>query len=83
MKIKTKKQNADGVVRLESSGEIKEIMISEDFLHPKDASIAIGFRGKDSSGIIEFTPQEIEIINKKIAPKTHLLKGIKVLKFVK
>ncbi len=83
MKIKTRKQNADGIVRLESSGEIKEIIINEDFLHPNEASVAICFRGKDSSGIIELTPKEIEIINKEIAPKTHLLQGVKVLKFEK
>ena len=83
MKIKTKKQNADGIVRLESSGEIKEIMISEDFMHPKDASVTICFRGKSSSGILELTPKEINIINKKIEPKLALLKGVKVLKFEK
>jgi len=81
MIIKTKKQNADGLVRLETSGELKEIMINEDFLHPNSASIALCFRGKNSSGIIELTPKEIELINKEIAPKLHMLKGVKVLKF--
>jgi len=83
MKIKTKKQNADGLVRLETSGELKEVLINEDFLHPNDASVALCFKGKDSSGIIELTTKELEIINKEIAPKLHLLKNIKILKFEK
>ena len=83
MKIKLKKQNSDGIARVESEGKIKEIVINEDFLHPNRASIAICFRGKSSSGILELTPQEIEIINERIVPKLHLLKGVKVMKFRK
>jgi len=83
MKIKTKKKNKDGIVRLETSGEIKEILINEDFLSPRSSSIAICFKGKDSSGIIELTPREFEVINKEIGSKIHLLKGIKVLRFQK
>ena len=83
MKIKTKKQNSDGIVRLETSGEIKEIIINEDFLKPDDASIALCFRGKNSSGIVELTPKEIEILNKELVPKLHLFKGVKIMKFDK
>jgi len=83
MKIKAKKQNPDGIVRLETSGNLKEVIINEDFLHPKDASIAICFRGASSSGIVELTPEEIDLIYKKVAPKVHLLKNIKVMKFEK
>lgn len=83
MRVKTKKQNEDGLVRLETSGELKEVIINEDFLHPKDASIALCFRGKNSSGIVELTPEEVEIIYRKVAPKMHLLEGIKVMKFEK
>jgi hypothetical protein len=81
MKIKTKKQNSDGIVRLETSGNLKEVIINEDFLNIKEASIALCFRGKNSSGIVELTPEEIEIINKEIAPKMHLFKGVKFMKF--
>ena len=83
MKIRTKKSNLDGIVKLETSGQIKEILINEDFLNAKDASIAICFKGKNSSGVLELTPKEIEVINKEIAPKLHLIKGVKVLKFNK
>jgi len=81
MKIKTKKQNSDGVVRLETSGNLKEILINEDFLNPDDASIALCFRGKDSSGIVELTVKEMEILNNEISKRIHLLKDVKVMKF--
>ena len=83
MKIKTKKKTPRGIVRLESSGELKEVIINEDFMHPNDSFISLCFRGENSSGIIELTPKEIEAINKEIAPKLRLLKDIKVLKFEK
>jgi len=83
MKIKTKKKNYDGIVKLETSGELKEVIINEDFLHPNSASIALCFKGRDSSGIVELTPKEIEIINKEIAPRMHLMKNIKVMKLDK
>ena len=83
MKIKTKKQNADGIVRLETSGELKEVIINENFLHPDNASIALCFRGKDSSGIIELTPKEVESIYKNVMPKLHLIEGVKLMKFEK
>jgi hypothetical protein len=83
MHIKTKKHNADGIVRLETSGEIKEILMNEDFMNPKNASVALCFRGKSSSGIVELTPEEIEQIYKTVFPKMNLLKGTKVLKFEK
>lgn len=83
MKIKTKKQNQDGIVRLETTGEIKEVIINEDFLNPNTASVAICFMGKNSSGIIEMTPEEIESLYKNVAPKMNLLKATKVMKFKK
>lgn len=83
MNIKTKKKNADGIVRLETSGEIKEVLFKEDFLKPKEAGIAICFRGKDSSGIIEMSPREMEAIIHDFTGKMDLLKGAKVMKFEK
>ena len=83
MKIKAKKQNADGIVRLETSGQIREVMINEDFLKPKDASVSICFRGKSSSGIVEMDLKEIDSLYKSIAPKINMLRNVKVMKFDK
>lgn len=83
MNVKTKKSNRDGNVRLETSGEIKEIRINEDFMHPDEASVAICFKGKDSSGIVELSPKEIDFISKKISPQMNLIKNVKVMRFKK
>ena len=79
MKLKIRKSNLDGNVRLETSGNIKEIMINEDFFNPKHESIAIGFKGKSSSGIIELSSEEVEVLYSEIKKKKHLIKGIKIL----
>lgn len=79
MQIKIKKENKDGMIRLESSAKIKEIMINEDFLHPNKESISICFQGYSSSGIIDFSPKEIEDLYKSIKSRIHLIKGIKNL----
>ena len=77
MKIKILKTNKDGLIRLESSGKVEEIMINEDLLHPNAESISICFRGKNSSGIIDFTPKELEMIAKTVNGRIHLIKGFK------
>jgi len=83
MKTKAKKHNADGVVRLETSGQIKEVLINEDFLKPKEASVSICFRGKSSSGIVEMNIKELESLYNNVAPKISMLKNVKVMKFSK
>lgn len=77
MDVKVKKQNKDGLVRLESAGNIKEVRINEDFLHPDNESISVCFKGTNSSGIVSFTPEEIEKIYKQVHNRTHLVQGFK------
>jgi hypothetical protein len=81
MKVKIKKNNSDGLVKLESKGELKEVLLNEDFLHPEDASIALCFRGKDSSGIVELSENEIDVLFEELKKRRHLMKNIKVMKF--
>lgn len=80
MKARVKKQNADGIVRLETMGEIKEVIINEEFMHPENESISICFRGKNSSGIIDFTTEEFEKMMNTVKKRMHLIKGFKVIK---
>lgn len=80
MKIKILNSNIDGQIRFETIGLIKEVMINEDFLHPESESVALGFKGKSSSGLIEFTTKELEEIYKKVHSRTHLIKGFKILR---
>lgn len=79
MQIKLKKVNKDGIVRLESSGDVKEIMINEDLFHPDKESISVCYRGKNSSGIVDFSPEEIEKLYEAIKSRLHLIKGFKRL----
>lgn len=75
MQVKIKKENKDGVTRLEARSQVKEILINEDFMHPKKESISVCFRGENTSGIIDFTPKEIEMIYDSIKNRIHLIKG--------
>lgn len=77
MQIKIRKENKDGILRLETSGGIKEILINEDILYPDKESISICFRGSSSSGIVDLTPEEIEKIYNSVKSRMHLIKGFK------
>lgn len=79
MILRVKKKNSDGMVRLETSGEVKEILINEEFMHPEHESVSICFRGRNSSGIAEFKTKELEEIFSKLKNKTHLIKGFKII----
>jgi hypothetical protein len=79
MQIKLKKRNTDGEVRIESSGEIKEIFLNEDFLNPEQEKVTLGFRGKDSSGLVELSPAEIEQIFESLLGRIHVMKGFRRL----
>jgi len=83
MQVKTKKQISKDVVKLESSGELREVIINEDLLNPQEASVALCFRGENSSGIVQLSAKEIDMINKTIAPEMKKFGNIKVLKFGK
>jgi len=78
MKIKLRYLSASGQVRAESDVSIKEIMVNEDFLHPDSEGIAVGFRNKDVSGIIEFSSKEFDHFVSSVQKRTHLVKGVKV-----
>ena len=80
MKLKVRKHNKDGTVRIETSGDIKEILINEEFLHPEDESISLCFRGRESSGIIELKIKDVEKVVDALKKRQHLIKGIKIFK---
>ncbi len=77
MRVKIKKTNRDGIARMETAGDIKEVIIKEEFLNPDDEAIALCFRGKDSSGIVELKTEEFEDIYNSIKKRLHLIKGFK------
>jgi hypothetical protein len=79
MQIKVRKTNQDGIVRLETGGAIQEVLINEDILHPDAESISICFRGKNSSGIVDLTPAEIDKLYESVKNRMHLIKGLRRL----
>jgi len=79
MQIRVKKKNPDGLVRLQTAGEVKDILINEDLLKPERESVSVCLRGKSSSGIVDFSPKEIEHIYNISRKRTGLIKGVKIL----
>ncbi len=80
MQVKIRKENGDGIVRLETKGAIREVLIQEDLRSVSKENIAICFKGVNSSGIIEFTPAELEELYQSIQQKIHLIKEVKKFK---
>ncbi|MFT4304367.1 MAG: hypothetical protein ACMXYG_07410 [Candidatus Woesearchaeota archaeon] len=76
MQLKLRQINSDGETRNEVRSEIKEIIINEDILHPESESISICFRGKNSSGIIDISPEEFDALSRAVKKRLHLIKGI-------
>ncbi len=79
MEIKIRKKNEDGLVRLETSGDVKEILINEELLHPDKESISVCFKGESSSGIIDFTPLEIEKLYDTVKSRILHIKAFRTL----
>jgi len=80
MIIKTKKLHQGKLVKLESGGEIKEVMIHSDVFNPNKEKISICFRGKKSSGIVELTKDEANDLYRTLGSKINLIKEIKIIR---
>ncbi len=83
MKVRTKKLHDRGIAKVETSGEIKEIIINEDFMNPKRLSVSVCFRGNNGSGIVDLTAEEINEIQSELSSKKKLLGKVKVMRFKK
>lgn len=79
MKIRIKALHEKGITRTETDGTVREILINEDIIHPEKENIAICFRDKKSSGIVEISPAEFEKIYETIKSRIHLIKGFRRL----
>lgn len=79
LQIKARIANKDGIVRVETSGNVLEILINEDIVHPDKESVSLCFKGKDSSGIIDLTPEEILKLYETVKSRIHLIKGLRML----
>jgi len=79
MQIRVKKLVQNKIVRLESLGDVKEIFLNEDLMHPERESVSLCFKGNNSSGIVDLSPAEIEKLYRTVQDRMHLIKGFKRL----
>ncbi|HIH38040.1 hypothetical protein J4460_04975 [Candidatus Woesearchaeota archaeon] len=80
MQVRIKKTNEDGIVRLETSGAIREVLITEDLAAPNGEKISLCFRGENSSGIIDLSPQEVDKLVETVSSRMKLIKGMKKIR---
>jgi len=80
MRVRIKKDYFLGASRIDSFTEIKEVEINEDLMNPKKETIAVCFRGNNSSGIINFSAAEIDKLYNSVKGRLDLIKGFKKIK---
>lgn len=80
MRVKTKKRFNGRVVKIQGAGDIKEVLINADMIEPDKRIIAICFRGRESSGIVELSEEEAEDLGKTLSAQAKLVRAAKVLK---
>lgn len=73
MIIKLKKENNEGIVRVESKTLIKDVIVNADAIDSSKEAIAIAFKTKNDSGFIELSKDEINFLFKKLNEKKHLM----------
>lgn len=80
MRIRSKKLFNGRIVRFESGGEIKEILIHTDIANPTREKVSICYKGAKNSGIVELSTEEVEHLYKTIHSKIKLVKDFKLIK---
>lgn len=80
MKIKVKKLHNGRLIKLESGGEIREVLIHSDMFDKEKGKISICFRGSKNSGIVELTEKEANDLYRTLGSKIDLIKEIKIIK---
>jgi len=83
MKIKIRKNNKDGIVKVESGGKIKEFIFKEDIFNKEKSSLLVCFKGVDSSGIIELSPEDVDYLYKEIVRRKKYLNDLDIINFSK
>jgi hypothetical protein len=77
MIIKLKKKHQNGILKVEGKADVKEVVIKEEIMHPEKESVHLMYKGSDTSGIIELSQKEIDMLVRHIKPSTHLIKDVK------
>ena len=80
MKVKVRKLHSKGIVKVEGSGEIKEVLIHTDMFDVERGKISICFKGHNSSGIVELSEKEANDLYRTLGSKINLIKEIKIIR---
>lgn len=80
MRIRVKEDRILGNNRIDAKTKIDNIGIKEDLLNPSGENIAIFFKGRDSSGIINLSRNEFESLEKSVRRKKRLIKTNRVIR---
>ena len=77
MEIKLKTDSFFGARRKEVKSRIDDLIIKEDLLDPEKEKVNVYFKGKDSSGILTFSRNEIESLYLSLKSRLNLIKKSK------
>ena len=64
--------------RIDSKSNIDSVIVKEDFANPSEELINIYFKGQNSSGILNFSREEIDSLMKSLKPRLDLIKDSKI-----
>ncbi|MBI2631996.1 hypothetical protein HYW75_03260 [Candidatus Pacearchaeota archaeon] len=81
MRIRVKKISPiREVTRTDVEGTIDDVVMHEDFVDPKKRNVEVFFKGREGSGILNFSYEEFNGLMKYITPSLKLVKKSKVIK---
>ena len=83
MRIRLKQIAGLGVKRSDSRNKIDNVVVKESLLDPSREVISIFFRGKESSGILDMTTSEFEMLINSIVPNVKLVDKTSLVKVQK
>ena len=64
--------------RIDSKSNIDSVIVKEDISNPGEETINIYFKGHNSSGILNFSREEIDSLLKSLKPRLDLIKDSRI-----
>ncbi|MBX4196519.1 hypothetical protein KW805_02945 [Candidatus Pacearchaeota archaeon] len=79
MRIRIKEKKSFGEKRIDALSTVDSVLVKENILEPEKAHVAVYFKGRDSSGILTLSPDEVTKLTESLKPVRGLLRGAKKL----
>lgn len=80
MIVKSKKVSEGKVQRMESRGNIAEVIINTKLENLEKSALQVCFRGNGNSGIVEFSAEEAKNLYETLGAKMKLINSVKIIK---